>query len=106
MLCCDHKLLGPFLSKGIEIPKLNRWSMELADYNITFVHIKGKNNVVTDAISWLKMSNIYEEPLENQKAQIVNNTQQIVAEICATSMHKVSIGHSTMSKSGTECAEN
>ena len=40
VLYCDHKLLEPFLSKGITIPKLNRLSMELADYNITFVHIK------------------------------------------------------------------
>ena len=38
---CDHKLLEPFLSKGIKIPEHNRWSMELADYIITFVHIKG-----------------------------------------------------------------
>ena len=36
---CDHKPLEPFLSKGIKNPKLNRWSMELADYNIPFVHI-------------------------------------------------------------------
>ena len=28
VLHCDHKLLEPFLSKGIKIPKLNRWSME------------------------------------------------------------------------------
>ena len=41
-------------SKGIKIPKFNRWSMELADYNITFVHVKGKNNVLMDAISRLK----------------------------------------------------
>ena len=43
LLCCDYKLLEPFLSKGIKIPKLKRWSIELVDYNITFVHIKGKN---------------------------------------------------------------
>ena len=39
---CHHKQLEPFLSKGIKIPKLNRWSMELADYNITFIYIKGE----------------------------------------------------------------
>ena len=43
-----------FISKGIKMPELNRWCMELADYNITFVHIKGKNNVLADAISRLK----------------------------------------------------
>ena len=74
VLCCDHKLLEPFLSKGIKIPKLNRLSMELADYNNMFVHITGKNNTLTDAISKLKILNIYEEPLENPKASVVNNT--------------------------------
>ena len=54
--------------------------MELADYNITFVHIKGKNNVLADAISRLKTLNIY--ILENPKAQVVNNTQQVVANMC------------------------
>ena len=44
VLCCDLKLLEPFLCKGIKLPKLSRWSIELADYNTTFVHIKGKKN--------------------------------------------------------------
>ena len=61
VLHCDHELLEPFLSKGIKIPKLILWSMEVADYNITFVHIKGKNNVLADAISRLKAFIIYEE---------------------------------------------
>ena len=43
---------------GIKVPYLNRWSMELADNNIMFIHIKGKNNVLEDAISRLKTLNI------------------------------------------------
>ena len=39
----------------------------MADYNITFVHIKGKNNVLVDTISRLNMLNNYQEPLENPK---------------------------------------
>ena len=61
--------------------------MELTDYNITFVHIKGKNNVLADAISRLKKLNIYKEPLENPKTPVVSNTQENVLEICATDMH-------------------
>ena len=64
--------------------------MVLADYNIMFVHIKGKKNVLADAIFKLKTLNIYEEPLENPKAQVVNNIQLVVAEICATNMHTIS----------------
>ena len=43
--------------------------MELTDYNITFIHIKGKINALADAISKLKTLNIYKEPLENPKHQ-------------------------------------
>ena len=49
--------------------------MELAIYNITFVHLKGKHNILADAISRLKMLNIYEEPFKKPKAQIVTNNQ-------------------------------
>ena len=38
----NYKPLEPFLSKCIKILKHNRWSMELAYYNIMFVHIKAK----------------------------------------------------------------
>ena len=81
-----------FLPEGIKIPKLNRWSMELADYNIMFVHIKGKNNVLVDAISMLKILNIYKELLENpKKTQVFSSTQAIVMEINVTSMLTISI---------------
>ena len=43
-----------FFSKSIITLNLSRWFMELADYNITFVHSKGKINVLVDAISRLK----------------------------------------------------
>ena len=64
--------------------------MELADYNITFVHIKGKNNVLAHTISRLKTLSIYKEPLENPKIQLVSNTQGHVTEISATHMHTIS----------------
>ena len=35
MLHCDHKPLEPFLSSGMKILKLDHWSMELSDYNLT-----------------------------------------------------------------------
>ena len=64
--------------------------MELAGNNIMFVHIKGKSNVLVDAISRFKTLNIYNGPWEIPKAQVGNNTQVIVMEICATNMHNVS----------------
>ena len=54
-----------------------------------FVHIKVKNNDLVDAISRLKKLNIYEEPLENPKAQVVYNTQEVITEICVTNMYTI-----------------
>ena len=42
----DHKPLEPFLPKGMNIPKLDRWSMELADYYLTFIPIKDKKQCI------------------------------------------------------------
>ena len=39
----------------------------------------------------LKTLDIYKELMENPKAQVVDNTQEVVLEICATNMHTISI---------------
>ena len=41
-LRCDLK---SFLSTGMEITKLDRWVMLLQEYDITFTHIRGKDNI-------------------------------------------------------------
>ena len=51
------------------MPRLNSWSMELEGYNLMFVHNKGKNNVLADAISGSETLDIYKEPLESPKHQ-------------------------------------
>ena len=40
--------------------------MLLQEYNITFIHIRGKDNIIADAISWLCTINIYEDPTEGR----------------------------------------
>ena len=52
-LQCDHKPLEPFLTRGMKIAKLDRWAMLLQEFDITFVHIRGKDNILADAISRL-----------------------------------------------------
>ena len=89
-LCCNHKPLEAILSKVIKYLSLTGQSMELADYNITFIHIKGKSNVLMDAISRLKTLNIYKEPLENPKTPAVSNTQGYVMEVSVNDMHTIS----------------
>ena len=59
---------------GIQIPRLNRWSIELAD-NITFLHIKGKNECVGRC--YLQVENIkYLQRTigEPQKTLAISNT--------------------------------
>ena len=60
-LHCDHKPLAPFFLGNMKNPTLNRWALELNEYNILFKHIACKKNVVADAISRLKQKNLYME---------------------------------------------
>ena len=53
-------------------------------YKEPFVHITWKQNILADIISSLKMLNIYKEPSENPQAQIVSDSQSVVAEIACT----------------------
>ena len=55
--------------------------MELSDYILTFVYIKGTDNIPMDAISRLRMLEIYTEPLENPKAVALSNTEECIAEV-------------------------
>ena len=46
--------------------------MLLQEYNIAFVHIKGKDNILADAISRLHTINIYETADDTDTAHIAN----------------------------------
>ena len=71
---CNHKPLEPFLTRGMKIAKLDRWTMLLQEYDITFVHIKGKDNILTNAISRLRTILIYEKAIETQHSHAVKTT--------------------------------
>ena len=49
----DHKPLARFLNGKSANNKVNRWSLELATYNITFEWISGAKNKAVDCLSWL-----------------------------------------------------
>ena len=49
----DHKSLTWFLNGKNADNKFNRWSLELATYNITFEWISGAKNKAADCLSWL-----------------------------------------------------
>ena len=56
--------LEPFLTTGMSNHVLDRWALELQQFNIKFNHIEGKKNVVADTISRLKTLNLYEKNQE------------------------------------------
>ena len=49
----DHKPLAQFLNGKNVNNKVNRWSLELATYNITFEWISGAKNKAADCLSQL-----------------------------------------------------
>ena len=63
-LICGHKPLEPFLPRGMKIAKLDRWAMLLQEYDIRFIHIKGKDNILADTISRPCTIDIYEDLAE------------------------------------------
>ena len=62
----------------MKIAKLDKWAMLLQEYNITFVHIKGKDNILADSISKLCTLDIYEKTIETQHSPTIKipRTQQ------------------------------
>ena len=48
----------------MKIAKLDRWAISLQEYDIKFIHIKGKDNILADAISNLHTLDIYEDSAE------------------------------------------
>ena len=51
----------------MKIAKLDRWVMLLQQYDITSAHIRGKDNILTDAISRLCTINIYDNTVEDKQ---------------------------------------
>ena len=62
--------------------------MELLDYILTFVHIEGNKNILEDAISRLKILDIYKEPFDNPKT---SDTMTCIAELVTTDIQTFGI---------------
>ena len=60
MLYCDHRLLVPFFTTGMSSPVLDRWALELQQFNIKVQHIQGKKDIVADTISQLRTLGLYQ----------------------------------------------
>ena len=78
----DHKPLKNFFEGGMNITKLDRWSLELQEFDISLEFIQGKLNTVTDVISHLKNGSLYKEHSnENQKVNTATNLDERIEEV-------------------------
>ena len=66
----------------MNITKLDRWSLELQEFDISLEFIQGKLNTVADVISCLKNGGLYvEHSKEDQKVNIVTNLDEKIEEV-------------------------
>ena len=78
----DHKPLKNFFEGGMKITKLDRWSLELQEFDISLEFIQGKLNTVADIISHLKNEGLYEEHSnEDQKINTAINLDERFEEV-------------------------
>ena len=77
-LYCDHKPLAPFFTTGRSSSVLNRWALELQQFNIKLEHIHGKKNIVTNTVSGLWMLGLYKD---NDNDDVLITTIDIINNI-------------------------
>ena len=66
----------------MNITKLDRWSLELQEFDISLEFIRGKLNTVTDVISGLKNGGLYvEHSKKDQKVSTVTNLVERIEEV-------------------------
>ena len=74
MVFSDHKPLKNFFEEGMNITKLDRWLLELQEFDIS---LQGNLNTIADVISCLKNGGLYNEHLnEEQKANTTTSLDE------------------------------
>ena len=78
----DHKPLKNFFEGGMNITKLDRWSLELQEFDISIEFIQGKLNTVADVISRLKNEGLYKEhSVENHKIKVTTDLNDRIEDV-------------------------
>ena len=82
MVFSDHKPLKNFFEGGMSITKLDRWSLESQEFDISLEFIQGKLNTVTDVISCLRNGGLYKEHSnEDQKTNTTTSLDKRIEEV-------------------------
>ena len=77
----DHKPLKNFFEGGMNIAKLDRWSLELQEFDISLEFIQGKLNKIANVISRLKNEGLYVEHSNEKPANLKVNLLNRIEEI-------------------------
>ena len=77
----DHKPLKNFFEGGMNIAKLDRWSLELQEFDISLEFIQGKLNKIADVISRLKNEGLYTEHSDKKPTKVKVNQEDRIEEI-------------------------
>ena len=82
MVFSDHKPLKNFFEGGMNITKLDRWSLELQEFYISLEFIQGKLNTIANIISHLKNEGLYKEHSnKDQKASTTTSLNERIEEV-------------------------
>ena len=65
----------------MNVAKLNRWSLELQEFDISLEFIQGKLNKIADVISTLKNEGLYHEHSDNQQDSKKVSLQDKIEEV-------------------------
>ena len=78
----DHKPLKNFFKGGMNITKLDRWSLELQEFDVSLEFIQGKLKTIADIISHLKNGGLYgEHSNEDQKANTTTSLDERIEKV-------------------------
>ena len=83
----DHKPLKNFFEGGMNIAKLDRWSLELQEFDINLEFIQGKLNKIADVISRLKNEGLYIKHFDEQSVNRKVSLQDIIEGILDIAMN-------------------
>ena len=89
----DHKPLKNFFEGGMNITKLDRWSLELQEFDISIEFIQGKLNTVADVISHLKNEGLYKEhSVEDHKIKATTDLDDRIEDVLDIALKPLNFG--------------
>ena len=77
----------------MNITKLDRWSLELQEFDISLEFIQGKLNTVVDVISHLKNEGLYKEhSTEDQKIKATTDLNDRIEDVLDIALKPLNFG--------------